>query len=442
MDRHPLRLRSVGAHLRHVGCASRRKRPTIKPWPSKRTYASGKTVWYYVFDAPGSTRQHRRQVKASGFATKKEALDAEALRRVEEQQRAEASRTGRVDAPLPKTLATLFREYFSEQAKKPEGSNRLALKTLERYQEQAAYLSADLLGMALTEITPVHLNREWSRLIESGGHHRKTKAPRPLSSKTVRNIAGVVSTVFSRAIRWGIVTANPVEQSDPPIPRKRKGASLTPAQQRLLIDSATGCWCRSAFLELDAATGARRGEVLALRWTDYLDGAVIIARSLSQTKQGLEFKDTKTNEPRPVALPESAIVALASHRKQQDIFRHQFGPDYRSDLNLIFADPDGSPLRPDSISASVSALFKRLKIPKPKGASLHMFRHSHGSHLLASGMELTAISERLGHSSPYVTATVYSHAIKGRDKEAARKWDEFQRQGSGVGNDSAGNKLV
>jgi hypothetical protein len=50
----------------------------------KRTYASGKTVWYYVFDAPGSTRQQRRQVKASGFATKKEALDAEATRRVEE----------------------------------------------------------------------------------------------------------------------------------------------------------------------------------------------------------------------------------------------------------------------------------------------------------------------------------------------------------------------
>jgi len=292
---------------------------------------------------------------------------------------------------------------------------------LERYREQAAYLSADLLAMTLTEITPIHLNREWNRLIESGGHHRKTKAARALSPKTVRNIAGVVSTAFSRAIKWGIATTNPVDQSEPPIPRKRKGASLTPAQQRLLIDSATGCWCLSAFLEL----------------------AVFISRSLSQTKKGLEFKDTKTEEPRPVVLPESAIAALASHRKQQDVFRQQYGPHYRTDLNLIFAEPDGSPLRPDSISSSVSALFKRLKIPKPKGASLHMLRHSHGSHLLASGMELTAVAERLGHSSPYVTATVYSHAIKGRYKGAARKWDEFQRQGSGSSaNNPTGNKLV
>jgi integrase len=409
----------------------------------KRTYASGKTVWYYIFDAPGSTRLNRRQVKESGFTTKKAAQDAEAARRVEEQTRAQLNKSGKLDAPVPKTLAMLFEEYFADQEQRPEGSNRLALKTLERYREQAAYLSADLLAMALAEITPVHLNREWNRLIESGGHHRKTKSPRPLSSKTVRNIAGVVSTVFSRAIRWGIVTTNPVEQSEPPIPRKRKGAALTPAQQRLLIDAASGCWCLPVFLELSAATGARRGELLALRWADCVDGAVFISRSLSQTKKGLEFKATKTEEPRPVVLPDSAIVALAAHRKQQDVFRGQFGPDYRNDLDLIFSEPDGNPLKPDSISSSVSALFSRLKLTKPKGASLHMLRHSHGSHLLASGMELTAVSERLGHSSPYVTATVYSHAIKGRDKEAARKWDEFQRQGaSPTAHDSAGTKPV
>jgi hypothetical protein len=51
---------------------------------------------------------------------------------------------------------------------------------------------------------------------------------------------------------------------------------------------------------------------------------------------------------------------------------------------------------------------------------------SHGSHLLAAGMEITVVSERLGHSSVRVTADVYSHAIRGRDDEAARRWEEFQ----------------
>jgi integrase len=124
----------------------------------------------------------------------------------------------------------------------------------------------------------------------------------------------------------------------------------------------------------------------------------VITRSLTQTRAGLEFKNTKTEDSvRPVSLPSSAITALKTHRKRQDEFRHQFGPDYRADLDLVFANPDGTPLKPDSVSAAVSALCRRLKLSK--GISLHTLRHTHGSHLLAAGMEITAVSERLGHSS-------------------------------------------
>ena len=61
-----------------------------------------------------------------------------------------------------------------------------------------------------------------------------------------------------------------------------------------------------------------------------VDGRAMIARSLTQTRDVLEFKCTKTEKPRPVKLPESAIVALEAHRQQQDEFRRQFGPDYRA----------------------------------------------------------------------------------------------------------------
>jgi hypothetical protein len=53
----------------------------------KRKYRSGKVVWFYQFDVPGSTRTPRRLVKESGFATKGEATDAEAAKRIEEQQK-------------------------------------------------------------------------------------------------------------------------------------------------------------------------------------------------------------------------------------------------------------------------------------------------------------------------------------------------------------------
>jgi integrase len=66
-------------------------------------------------------------------------------------------------------------------------------------------------------------------------------------------------------------------------------------------------------------------------------------------------------------------------------------------LDLIFANPDGTPLRPDSISSAVSLLFRRLKLPE--GASLHSLRHTHASLLLADGVDLATVSERLGPQS-------------------------------------------
>jgi len=104
------------------------------------------------------------------------------------------------------------------------------------------------------------------------------------------------------------------------------------------------------------------------------------------------------------------------------------GVGYRADLDLIFANPDGAPLRPNSISAVVSLLFRRLNLPK--GASLHSLRHSHGSHLVADGVPLPVVAERLGHSSIRTTVDVYAHALRGQDDDAARRWDEFQRKGT------------
>jgi len=201
----------------------------------KKKYESGKVVWRYLFSAPGATRANRRLISEVGFASKQEAIDAEAKRRTEELQKFELAKAGTapIAAAFPTTLGMLV-EFFRQHAEE-----NLAPKTIERYRVLAAYLAPELLAMSLGEITPLHLSREWTRLLKSGGHHRKTKQARPLSSKTVRHIAGLVSSAFARAERWGLVTANPVKRSEPPVPRKHRGVALTPAQQSLVFASAT-----------------------------------------------------------------------------------------------------------------------------------------------------------------------------------------------------------
>lgn len=92
----------------------------------------------------------------------------------------------------------------------------------------------------MTDITPLHLSREWTRILKSGGHTRKKKEPRPMKPKTVRNIAGLVSSAFLRATKWGLTTTNPVTHSDLPKVRKRIGMAFLPLEQDRLTQRATG----------------------------------------------------------------------------------------------------------------------------------------------------------------------------------------------------------
>lgn len=381
----------------------------------KRILKSG-VSWGYYFDLPGSTRAERKTVSEYGFSTKKEAAEAEAARRI-----LEAKRAAEGDyAAVPRTLRDMLAEFFEQHCERNLGG-----KTTQRYREQAAYLAPELLDMQAAEISPVHLTREWNRLRESGGHFRGSNKPRPLSAKSVRNVAGVVSSAYRYCIGQGLKAINPVPGSAKPRNLEPKPAvALNPQQQRLMIDGGSH-WIVPVILEICAGLGIRRGEALALRWADIHGDEIRVGRSLSQVKRTLNLKVPKTAAGyRIITIPRSTLLVLDQHRKNQAVYRGQFGPDYRTDLDLIVCQPNGDFLRPDSISGTISALARKLKLPK--GTSLHTLRHSHGSQLLAAGMELPAVSARLGHSSTHVTARVYSHVLTGRDRAAADAWDEMQ----------------
>jgi integrase len=387
--------------------------------PVRKRVRNGHTSWGYYFDLPGSTREGRDRISKWGFASKKEAIDQEADRRKQERAQREAAARG-VASPLPKTLGELVDEFCTEFADKD-----LAAKTSERYRDMIRYLSAELVAMPVAELSALHLTREWNRLRASGGHHRRTKEARPLSRKSVANIRGVVSSAFRWAGGQRLVGANPARASV--MPRggeKRQAVALTPKAQKQLVASSLH-WKLPDILEVAAGLGARRGEVLALRWIDIQNGEAKIGRSLEQTRLcGLRFKEPKTAAGyRSIAIPDLTLQVLDRIRAKQQEFRAQFGPDYRADLDLVFSNPDGTPLKPDSVSGTASALCRRMKMPK--GVGLHTLRHTHGSQLIAGGMELPAVSKRLGHSSPAVTAKIYSHMLDGRDRAAADLWNKI-----------------
>jgi integrase len=202
---------------------------------------------------------------------------------------------------------------------------------------------------------------------------------------------------------------------------KRRPPVLDEAKLRTLFDRARDTRLYP-FVVAAAATGCRRGELLALQWSD-LDlqtGSLDISKSLEQTKAGLRVKSTKSEEPRCVALPEWALEVLQEHRAEQENDRAMFGRDYVNNA-LIFCQPAGRYYSPDRVGARVAELMRKVGL---QGVSLHSLRHSHASILLSKGVPISVVSERLGHADQNITLSIYSHALPADSRAAAKIWND------------------
>ena len=122
----------------------------------KRKYESGKTVWRYLFSGPGATREDRRLFAEVGFASKQDAIDAEAKRRTEELQKFELAKAGAASVAVqrfPTTLGTLFREFFLQHAEErnPRAQDDRALSgTGNSYLFAARGVAGDAFGRKFT----------------------------------------------------------------------------------------------------------------------------------------------------------------------------------------------------------------------------------------------------------------------------------------------------
>lgn len=375
----------------------------------KRKLPSGVITWGYSIDAGKDEDGKRKQIFKSGFAREKDA--AKALR-----EKLNEKDAGELVRPDPTTFAAFLTDWFKEHAER-----NCTPKTVERYHQLAAYLLPHIGSTKLQDLSALALERVLNRVKDSGGRNRKTKAARPLAAKTVRHIAGLLHVALETAIRWKLLKVNPVDGVVLPKLMKREGKALDAAQIASFLDAARAHGVYE-FVMLAVTAGCRRGELCALTWADVdFNGRVLhVSKSLEQTRDGLRVKPTKNGKPREIPLPGSAIQMLREHRNRQSENRRLFGPDYRDDLNLIFATPDGNQLKPDTLTAKVCLLASKAGL---RGSSLHTLRHSHGSQLLSVGVPLPVVSKRLGHSSVYVTATIYSHALSKDELAAADVWD-------------------
>lgn len=261
------------------------------------------------------------------------------------------------------------------------------------------------------------LDTYYAKLKKSGG-----VGGNGLSAQSVRHIHAIIHRLFSQAVKWGWTSSNPASLASPPKVRAKQVNVPSVDQVVKLIDNAKlsddGFGC---LLRLAAVTGARRGELCALKWSD-LDlskGILTISRSIASDKNDhMVEKDTKTHSNRSIALDVDTCKILEDWQNTCNDRAQKCNVNLTSQ-EFIFSDlPDGSQCwRPGRVTLAFMRLCKRLDI---KDVRFHDLRHFAATRMLVAGVPVKTVSGRLGHADAATTLNVYAHFVETSDAQAAQ----------------------
>jgi integrase len=129
-----------------------------------------------------------------------------------------------------------------------------------------------------------------------------------------------------------------------------------------------------------------------------------------------ESKPKTSTGRRQVELDDETLGALRTwHDRQKQ--EHEEWPGEWPAHGLVFTLQDGSALDPDYLTRHFQSLTKKAGVPEIR---LHDLRHTHATLLIAAGVPVKVVSERLGHSTPAFTMTVYQHVLPGMQRDAVQ----------------------
>jgi integrase len=227
------------------------------------------------------------------------------------------------------------------------------------------------------------------------------------------------------AVRDGLVRRNAAATVRRPTIKRAEARYLTVEEVGRLMQAASGDRLEPLIV-LMLGTGLRRGEALALHWSDVdlAGGHVRVKWTLARVDRRLVFDEPKTERSRRfVPLPSPVADALKVHRSEQ-LAERLAAPvwmPWEEHPDLVFTTHIGTPLDPRNALRAFASIAESAGLA---GVGLHTLRHSAASALIASGAHLKVVQELRGHSSYGITADIYSHVAMEQQREAAERLSE------------------
>ena len=316
-------------------------------------------------------------------------------------RKVEARAVAKIDLAAQLKARKITRVSIAKRSGLPERIVSAAVKG-EKVSLDAARVVSDALGLKLEDAFEVKGD------------------DRPLSAKTIIEHHRLISTVLDQAEKEGLVPFNVAHKATLPRVQQKEVNYFQPEQIAAIRDALeTEPIKWRALVHMLLITGARRGEVLGLKWSavDFQGNRVHICNSVLYSADRGIYEDTpKTaTSDRWISLPVETMRLLRKYKAWQSGERLRLG-EYYQDQDFVFSQDSGKPMHPDSVTDWLNKFSKRHGLPH---VNAHAFRHTMASMLYFNGVDSVSISKRLGHAQVSTTANIYAHVIEEADQKSA-----------------------
>lgn len=245
---------------------------------------------------------------------------------------------------------------------------------------------------------------------------------RPLGATTIRHMHFILSGAYRRAVRWRWVSVSPVDQAEPPAAPTPNPQPPSTVDAARIVNEAWRDPDWGTLVWVAMTTGARRGELCALRWSlvglEPERAVIWLRRAISHAEDGWVEGDLKTHQQRRVALDPETAAMLVEHRDRCQARAEAVGLRLDKDSFVFSPEIDGCRfLAPSSLTQRYDRLAARLEID----TTFHKLRHYTATELIAAGVDVRTVAGRLGHGGGGTTTLrAYTAWVSEADQRAAR----------------------
>ena len=246
-----------------------------------------------------------------------------------------------------------------------------------------------------------------------------------LSSETTRKLRTIMSSVMNFGVKQGYIPKNPCHGAlyKKETATAKKIKYLDDKQSRKLMELTSEYSIFNTIIQMLLFTGLRIGECLCLEWDDidFEHGTVSVSETLAYAYYEKYASTTKnTQSVRTLKLGEYSMALLKRHKEKQDELKAIVGKAWKYPT-FVFTTEIGEYINYGSINDKLKALLEENELPI---LTVHALRHTNASLMINSGVDIKAVSARLGHCNISITADTYGHIFDAYQAKIAQSVED------------------